>query len=226
MSNTADIKIKRYRTARSMKLRIIEDGTVIITTHSLTPQRQINKFIEDHRDWIEDKLSSIDNKKKHLTTERSSLLFRGREYDFRLSVQKNKRPFASLKNKTLTVTVKNEDHAEARTALEKWYKKQAKKYFSDRVPLLADLVDKPIKNITIRSQRSRWGSCSSRKTISINWKLIQTPDWISDYVVYHELTHLSHMNHSKAFWNLLSEYFPNYKKAEKWLKDNHSLLNF
>ena len=220
------VKIKRYRTARSIKLRVIENGSIVVTAHPLTSERQIKRFIENHKDWIEDKLAVINQKNKQLTAERSTLLFRGKEYDFRLSVQKNKRPSTLLKSKTLTVTVKNEDHIETRATLEKWYKQQAKKYFNERVPLLADLVDKPIERVTIRSQRSRWGSCSSRKTISLNWKLIQTPDWISDYVIYHELAHLSHMNHSPAFWKLLGDYFTNYKKAEKWLKDNHSLLNF
>lgn len=226
MTNIADIKIKRYRTAKTMKLRVLEDGSIVVTAHPFTPERQINKFVDSQREWIEDKLVSINNKKKDLTTKRSNLLFRGKEYDFRLSVQKNKRPKTSLENKAITVTVKNEDHSETRTTLEKWYKKEAKKYFTERVPLLADLVDKNVKNVTVRSQRSRWGSCSSRNTISLNWKLIQTPDWVSDYVIYHELAHLTHMNHSKAFWKLLEGYFPQYKKAEKWLKDNHSLLNF
>lgn len=209
-----------------MKLRVLEDGSIVVTAHPFTPKRQINKFVDSQREWIEDKLVSIDSKKKHLTTERSNLLFRGKEYDFRLSVQKDKKSKTSLKNKAITVTVKNEDHSETRTVLEKWYKKEAKKYFTERVPLLADLVDKNIKSVTIRSQRSRWGSCSSLSTISLNWKLIQTPDWVSDYVIYHELAHLTHMNHSKTFWKLLEGYFPQYKKAEKWLKDNHSLLNF
>lgn len=222
----SSIKIKRYRTAKTIKLRILEDGSLVVTTHTFTTEKQVKKFIESQREWIEDKLLPIHKKRKYLTTERSNLLFRGKEYDFRLSVQKNKRPKTSLLDKTITVTVKNEEHTETRVVLQKWYKKEAKKYFVERVPLLADLVDKNVKNVTIRSQRSRWGSCSSRSTISLNWKLIQTPDWISDYVIYHELAHLTHMNHSKAFWNLVNNYFPEYKNAEKWLKDNHSLLSF
>ena len=209
-----------------MKLRVLEDGSVVVTAHPFTSKRQIEKFIKDHNEWIEEKLVKINSKRQNLTAKKTTLLFRGKEYDFRLSVQKNKRPSVSVKNNTLTVTVKNEDHSETRATLEKWYKKEAKKHFTERVPLLADLVDKPVKNVTIRSQRSRWGSCSSRNTISLNWKLIQASDWISDYVIYHELAHLTHMNHSKAFWKLLENYFPKYKDAEKWLKKNHELLNF
>jgi predicted metal-dependent hydrolase len=110
--------------------------------------------------------------------------------------------------------------------LEKWYRAQAKKHFEARLPLLADLVNRDVTRVSIRDQRSRWGSCSSRRTISLNWRLIQTPDWVSDYVIYHELAHLTHMNHSKAFWTLVESYQPEYKKAERWLKDHHALLQF
>ena len=217
------VKIKRYRSARTMKLKIVEDGTLVVTAHTLTPEFQIKKFLKANKEWIEEHQGKIIRNRSALTQERDKLFFRGKEYKFLLSVNGKKK--VEIIGEKIIVTSPEENHQVVREILEKWYKKQAKKLFTERVPLLADLIDRNVENVTIRSQRSRWGSCSSRNTISLNWKLIQTPDWVSDYVIYHELAHLTHMNHSKKFWELVENYYPNYKKAEKWLKDNHKLLN-
>lgn len=74
--------------------------------------------------------------------------------------------------------------------------------------------------IRIGNQRTRWGSCSSKGTISYNWKLVLMPELIMDYVVIHELCHLVEMNHSKRFWDLVESMMPNYAECRAWLKKN------
>ena len=81
-----------------------------------------------------------------------------------------------------------------------------------------------VQRVTIRNQRSRWGSCSRRATISLNWKLIQAPPFVRDYIILHELMHLRQMNHSARFWREVEGVCPKYKTAEKWLKEHSSLL--
>jgi predicted metal-dependent hydrolase len=81
-----------------------------------------------------------------------------------------------------------------------------------------------VQRIAIRNQRSRWGSCSRRGTISLNWKLIQAPPFVRDYIILHELMHLRQMNHSARFWRQVEGVCPEYKTAEKWLKQNAGLL--
>ena len=80
--------------------------------------------------------------------------------------------------------------------------------------------------ITLREQKTRWGSCSGKGNLSFNLKLIMAPRYVLDYVVVHELCHLIHMNHSKSFWNEVESFMPNYKMAEVWLKLNSRKLNF
>ncbi len=87
-----------------------------------------------------------------------------------------------------------------------------------RAMLLAQQHQLPVRRVTVRDQHSRWGSCSVRGTISLNWRLIQTPQFVSDYIVLHELMHLKEMNHSARFWQLVQEVCPNYETAERWLK--------
>ena len=81
-----------------------------------------------------------------------------------------------------------------------------------------------MRRITVRNQRSRWGSCSVKGTISLNWRLIQTPPFVQDYIILHELMHLREMNHSRRYWRCVEQVCPNYRNAEAWLKQNKNLL--
>jgi predicted metal-dependent hydrolase len=161
-----------------------------------------------------------------LTANRDTLLLRGKVFQFRLDVNSVKKPGVNVNSDKIIVTSPNEEHEKVRQILEIWYRKEAEKHFKDRLPLLADLVGKDIKTVSIRSQRTRWGSRSSRGTVSLNWRLIMAPDTVSDYVIYHELAHITQMNHSKRFWDLVETYCADYKTAERWLKEHHGLLKF
>jgi predicted metal-dependent hydrolase len=93
-----------------------------------------------------------------------------------------------------------------------------------RVLELAAQHGLPVRRITVRSQKSRWGSCSRRGTISLNWRLIQTPAFVSDYICLHELVHLRQMNHSPGFWREVERVCPDYRMAKHWLKEHSGLL--
>jgi predicted metal-dependent hydrolase len=79
--------------------------------------------------------------------------------------------------------------------------------------------------VQVRNQRTRWGSCSRRGSISLNWRLIQAPDQVRDYVIYHELMHLKEMNHSDRFWRQVREVCPGYQEAREWLRKQARLLS-
>ena len=89
---------------------------------------------------------------------------------------------------------------------------------------LAAITRVNVTQVTVRNQRSRWGSCSVGGTISLNWRLVQTPDFVRDYIIHHELMHLREMNHSAHFWAQVEEVCPGWREAEEWLKRNGSLL--
>ena len=89
-----------------------------------------------------------------------------------------------------------------------------------RVSYFARLMGVSYRNITIREQKTRWGSCSSEKNLNFNWKLILAPPEVLDYVVIHELCHLKEMNHSKAFWDEVEKVMPEYETYKLWLKEN------
>ena len=85
---------------------------------------------------------------------------------------------------------------------------------------LAAQTNSQISRITIRSQRTRWGSCSRRRAISLNWRLIQTPQFVIDYIILHELMHLRQMNHSKRFWSEVENVCPTWRDAERWIRQH------
>ena len=88
-------------------------------------------------------------------------------------------------------------------------------------PLVAQQASRhgySVKSVKVRNQRTRWGSCSPRAGISLNWRLVQTPDFVRDYIILHELAHLRHLNHSARYWAEVKRICPDYERAEAWLK--------
>jgi predicted metal-dependent hydrolase len=97
-------------------------------------------------------------------------------------------------------------------------KHKAKLFLPERVKILADKMNLRYNKITIRSQKTRWGSCSTGKKLSLNYKLMKYRKEVVDYVIIHELSHLKEMNHSKNFWELVEDKCPDYKNLKKELK--------
>lgn len=112
-----------------------------------------------------------------------------------------------------------------RAVLEQRYIAAAKEYFPKRVAYFNQFTGGSYNRITIRDQKTRWGSCSAKGTLSFNWRLMLAPPSIPDYVIVHELCHLTYMNHSAAFWKKVESVYPDYRSARKWLKDHgHELI--
>jgi predicted metal-dependent hydrolase len=104
--------------------------------------------------------------------------------------------------------------------LKTWYKKNARYIITMRVSQYAKVMDVTYGRISIKSQKSRWGSCSSLGNLNFNWHLVMMPNKILDYVVIHELAHRIEMNHSKEFWDIVSKVCPEYKQRKLWLKEH------
>lgn len=104
--------------------------------------------------------------------------------------------------------------------LEKRYRSAARTQFEQRCAYYHQFTGGSYTSVTIRDQKTRWGSCSSRGTLSFNYRLVFAPPAVLDYVVVHELCHLTHMNHSKDFWNMVGSVMPDYKTPKKWLREH------
>lgn len=149
-----------------------------------------------------------------------------RQYAESLMVQKQDwivKQFIKIKKQQENCPVSNLSQLQ-RDALEKRYREAARSYFPKRVQYYAGILHVTYGNITIRDQKTRWGSCSSRGNLNFNWRLMLAPPRVLDYVVVHELCHRKHMDHSPAFWQEVGNLLPDYKTLRKWLKDNGNTL--
>jgi predicted metal-dependent hydrolase len=111
-----------------------------------------------------------------------------------------------------------------RAALERWYRRQARIEIAPRLDAAAAAVGREYTALTIRDQRTRWGSCSSRGGMSFNWRLLLAPEAVLEYVVRHEAAHLAVMDHSPRFWAVMGRLMPGYELPRRWLRDHGSTL--
>ena len=107
-----------------------------------------------------------------------------------------------------------------KSLIEDWYKGQAQKLLPEQVDYYSRLLCATYNKLRIKDQKTRWGSCSNKGNINLNWRIIMAPHQVAAYVIIHELAHLKHMNHSKDFWKTVEESLPGYKKWKKWLTQN------
>lgn len=104
------------------------------------------------------------------------------------------------------------------------YQITAGQVLRERAEHFARQMEVSFERISIRDQKTRWGSCSARGNLNFNWRLILAPSEVLDYVVVHELAHRKEMNHSERFWKLVESVLPDYQERRKWLKENGDLL--
>jgi predicted metal-dependent hydrolase len=111
-----------------------------------------------------------------------------------------------------------------RPLIERWHREKANRELPDMLRRLAALHGIVVARVSIRDQRSRWGACSASGTITLNWRLIQAPDFVREYVLLHELMHRRELNHSRRFWRLVAACCPRHVEARQWLRKEGKLL--
>jgi len=227
------IVLKKSRRAKRFRLQLDSAGQFILTTPLLTPKWAANLFLKKHVGWIEKQSSKIE-KQKELRPDfqyRTGDMFYyfGEPVILRISPSERKRPAIKIRdNKMLIMLYKNISETEGvkavKKTIQKFYREKAEEVIHDRLQFFNEHYNFRYNRVTLRDQKSRWGSCSRLKNLNFNWRLIMAPIEIIDYVVVHELCHLKEMNHSARYWALVAETVPGHKTRRKWLRENHYLL--
>ena len=208
--------------ARNYRLTLRKDGVAQATIPVRGTEREAVRFVEQHRDWL-DRARARQARKPRTPacwTVGTTVLWRGEMQAIRVAVEGAK-PAVCLAADVFRVPALAE---EMRAVLEARFARLARIELPARTWELAAETQVDVKHVTVRNQRSRWGSCSAGGTISLNWRLIQAPDRVRDYIIYHELMHLREMNHSDRFWARVEAVCPGWRDAERWLKGNGTLL--
>ncbi len=216
------LNVIRNRRARRYLLRLRPDGSVRLTIPRRGSVIEGRRFAERNAEWLGRQLEKLPvhpvKPKQWLVG--AEILFRGETVKIEAGMN-GESGMIRFGDEVVKVT----DHgADLRPAIERHLWRLAAKELPPRVLQYAALHQLPVRRISVRNQRSRWGSCSRRGTISLNWRLIQTPAFVRDYILIHEIMHLREMNHSSRFWREVERACPNYEIAERWLKQHSSLL--
>jgi predicted metal-dependent hydrolase len=214
------------RSSRSKRLRIVADIEVGIRL--IAPERvslrECERFMYSQKEWILVQWERMQKQRVKQAKlfqpflEKNSVVYLGKEYQLVVDVGVRHWPPVSVEDDVLIVHCVKADLAEK--ILERWYRQQAKAVIAGALEKYRALMGVKYNELTIKDQKTRWGSCSSKGNLNFSWRLILAPKSVLDYVVVHELAHLREMNHSARFWSVVEKFFPEYKKQIKWLKDN------
>jgi hypothetical protein len=219
---SGEILFERSPRARHYRLTLRRDGTAVATIPARGSVREAERFVEQHRDWLERARTRHQRRPRaaEVWTVGTRVLWRGELVEIRPAAG-GERPQVGLAAEVFRVRSFDGD---LRAALEAHFARRAKIELPARTWELAAVAGVDVKHVTVRNQRSRWGSCSATGTISLNWRLVQAPESVRDYIIHHELMHLREMNHSARFWARVEEVCPGWRDAEHWLKRNGSLV--
>lgn len=220
-------QIKVSRRAKRVCLSITREKGVTITVPAKVRAFNPMEIINDHRAWLEKKISdylipdpSLNEKKWPVILEMKALQ-KTYTVEYQLSscdLQLIERPHTSL------VLVGKLIDKNIIQLLKNWLKQTAYLHFEKRLSYWSEKMLCSYTELHIRQQKTCWGSCSTKKSIQLNYKLIFVPIHLLDYIIVHELAHTKHMNHSNKFWNLVAYYIPNYQLCKKELNQYSKVL--
>jgi predicted metal-dependent hydrolase len=212
----------RHRRARRYVLRLRPDGSARVTIPRSGSIAEASRFVHKNIPWLQRQILRQASQPAWTRPWQvgTQILFRGQPVFLELAP--NGEP-GLVRFATENVRISGSE-TDLQPLVERHLWRLAARELEARVLELAALHEIRVEHVTIRNQRSRWGSCSRRGAISLNWRLVQTPEFVRDYIVLHELAHLREMNHSSRFWREVARLCPNFAEAEKWLKANSWLL--
>jgi predicted metal-dependent hydrolase len=211
-------RVRRSRRARRLGVRVFRDGTVEIVVPERVGVRQVESFVAHHRDWIEHhrrRAPVIDTRFPPPAIELPAL---GESWRLQVAeagpVLRERRE--GVAGGTLEICAAG-GSAVLRAALFGWLSAGASAALEPQLAGLAADLGLRYRRVQIRRQRTRWGSCSTRGTISLNCCLLFQRPAVVRYLLAHELAHLTHMNHSRRFWALVAQYEPQWRELDREL---------
>jgi predicted metal-dependent hydrolase len=208
--------------ARRVSLRIREAGLVevVVPIHHVMPAPET--VLKRHAAWILrtlERLRVFGGSAGEVTVGAGSrILLLGAERAIRIVREDRRRPSVALTESEIIVCLTRESPEDIRPLLERWIRAQADSIIPVRVSELNEQWKFRYSSITVRNQRTRWGSCSKKGALSFNWRLVILPAAVADYLICHELAHLKYLDHSPRFWRFVETISPSFRESERWLR--------
>jgi predicted metal-dependent hydrolase len=208
----SDIEYTVARSARARRVRVsVEgDGEVLVTLPRRAPARAAAEAVHELRPWIERRRRALARAAAEVQRAPGTVPYLGETLHL---VPQAGRERVHRRGDVLLVPT-----GDARPALERWYRRQARIEVAPRLDAAVARAGTRYNGLTIRGQKTRWASCSSTGAMSFNWRLLLAPPAVLDYVVEHEVCHLEVMDHSPRFWALMESRVPDWREHSGWLR--------
>ena len=208
---------------RSISISISKEGLIIVRAPKSLPMEKILNFVNEKKGWINKHLDQLNqsNMNNFDIKNYSSMLVLGKKYNIKKIDGIKKLEFCT---EEVLCPMKWEKQFLI-TKIHKFYKELAKQILVKRIEYFANIMQLNYNSFTIKNYKARWGCCSKKGDIIINYKTIMLPHLAIDYILIHELSHLIEFNHSTKFYKIIESVMPEYKKNRKLLKTYNFLLN-
>ncbi|WP_205695838.1 M48 family metallopeptidase [Conexibacter sp. SYSU D00693] len=217
MASELAYSIRRSSRARRVGVRVDpRDGAVEVVLPTWARVRDAEAAVVELRPWIDRRLAEAAAARAHVEARGSTVPYLGTALEL---VPEHGRTRVHRRGDVLLVPA-----GDARAALERWYRRQARAELVPRVDAATAALGVSYTSLTVRDQRTRWGSCTSKGGLSFNWRLLLAPEAVLDYVVWHEACHLVVLDHSTRFWSLLGSHLPGYAEPQRWLRRHGATL--
>lgn len=209
-SHAVPLKLIRNRRARRYVLRVTDRGDIVVTLPRWGSVAEARAFAAQHLEWIAtERLRREGEAAARAWSVGADIWLRGERH----TIERNGGVVRAG-----DIRAAAPDGVSPAEALRAAIRRQARIELPARLLELAASADLSVARVSVRNQRSRWGSCSSRGSIALNWRLLLMPPDVRDYVLWHELMHLKRGDHSPAFWKLVEGVCPGYRDARAWLR--------
>jgi hypothetical protein len=205
-----DYTIRRSDRARRVRVAVDAEKGVEVVLPRRAPERAARAAVAELRPWIERRLRELEAERAVVAARAGTVPYLGET--LRL-VPVPGRTRVHRHGDELRVP-----EGDPREALERWFRRRAHEEIAPRLDRAVAALGVRYTRLTIRNQKTRWGSCSSSGAMSFNWRLLLAPEPVLDYVVWHEACHLRVMDHSPRFWALVERHMPHYDHARRWLR--------
>lgn len=203
--------VRRSSRARYVRLRMERDGQLEVVLPPGAGEADAERAVRELAPWVARRRAGLEAARRELAVEPGTVPY----LDERLSVEADSGRSRVLRRAGVLL-VPGDPSAGA--AVERWYRRQAREEAGPRIGAAARALGVRHGRLSIRDQRSRWGSCSASGAISLNWRLMLAPEAVFDYVIWHEACHLAVPDHSPRFWSLLESHRPGYREQREWLR--------
>lgn len=222
------VLINRRQNARRMTMRI-RDRSISLTLPYGISTGDIDRFISSNQSWIEDQISQQESALTAALPGKGSrpmIYYRGEPTVVKLFREPHHEKPSQIDHGdgTISIHMNAESRLRPTKVLENHLRKEARAAIQHHLTQYLPMLGEDPAPIAIRDQKTRWGSCSTTRRLSFNWRLVMSPPASLEYVVAHEAVHLVHHDHSPQFWGKLGEIMPDYRRHQQWLHDHQTVL--